>query len=175
MPEKATVYYLEMHECPDGNSHPLPEGFRATKVVPPDPQVNARFYREVGGPWAWRALLVWSDEDWAKVVDRPEFHTWVATLNGDELGYFEIEQQQGGDVEIVHFGLIGEFTGQGLGRAMLCEAIRLAWELPGTRRLWLHTCTRDHPGALKNYQQRGFTLYRKEIEGKGERNDGMAE
>jgi GNAT superfamily N-acetyltransferase len=175
MDQETTVYHLEMHKCPDANSHPLPEGFRITKISPPDPQVNARFYREVGGPWAWRELLVWSNEDWAKVVDRPEFHTWVAMFNGDEVGYFEIEQQEDGDAEIVHFGLIDAFTGRGLGRAMLREAIRLGWQLPGTRRLWLHTCTRDHPGALTNYQRRGFTLYKTEVERKGKRNDGMME
>ncbi len=153
MSAETTVYYLEMHEPPNGNSHPLPEGFQVLKISPPDPQTNARFYREVGGPWAWRDQLVWSHEDWAKVVDRPEFHTWVATLHGDAVGYFEIEQQQEGDAEIVHFGLVEAFVGRGFGRAMLNETIRLAWKLPGTRRVWLHTCTKDHPGALENYRR----------------------
>ncbi len=166
MSAETTVYYLEMHEPPNRNSHPLPEGFQVSKVSPPDPQVNARFYRDVGGPWAWQGQLVWSDEDWAKLVDRPEFHTWVAMSNGDEIGYFEIEQQEGGDAEIVHFGLIEAFVGRGLGRAMLNQTIRLAWELPGTRRVWLHTCTKDHPGALENYRRRGFHLYKTEIERK---------
>lgn len=164
--EQTTVYYLQMAQAPRDNSHPLPEGFRISKVSPPDPRLNARLYRQVGGPWAWRDLLVWSHEDWAKVVDRREFHTWIARSNGSEIGYFEIEQQDEGDAEIVHFGLIDAFTGQGFGRVMLNEAIRLAWELPGTRRLWLHTCTKDHPGALENYQRRGFTLYKTEVERK---------
>lgn len=166
MNEEIRVYHLQMHEPPPGDTSRIPEGFRVSKVAPPDPQVNARFYREVGGPWSWRELLMWSEEDWKRVVDRPEFHTWVAKLNGDEVGYFEFEQQDGGDVEIVHFGLIDGFTGRGLGRIMLLEAIRVAWELPGTRRLWLHTCTNDHPGALENYKRRGFELFKTEIKGK---------
>ncbi len=30
------------------------------------------------------------------------------------------------------------------------------------RRVWLHTCTLDHPNALPNYLARGFTPYRTE-------------
>ncbi len=166
MSEETTVYYLQMHQRPREELRPAREGFRVSKVLPADPRVNARFYREVGGPWAWRALLVWSEEDWARVVDRPEFHTWVAMSNGDEVGYFEVEQQQEGDAEIIHFGLVEAFIGRGYGRVMLSEAIRLAWDLPGTRRVWLHTCTEDHPGALENYQRRGFELYKTEVERK---------
>ena len=163
MNDEATVYYLQMHEPPSEHWAPLPEGFRVWKVSPPHPPTNARLYREVGGPWAWRDQLVWSDEDWEMVVDRTEFHTWIAVSNGDEVGYFELEQQDGGGVELVHFGLIETFIGRGFGRVLLCEAVRLAWELPGTRRVWVHTCTRDHPGALSNYQRRGFELYKTEI------------
>jgi GNAT superfamily N-acetyltransferase len=161
--EERTVYYLQMTEPPNKVMPSSPEAFRVAKVSPPHPQTNSRLYREVGGPWAWTDLLVWSVEDWAKVACRAEFHTWIATLNGDEVGYFEIEQQEGGDVEIVHFGLLAGLIGRGLGRAMLHEAIRLAWELPGTRRVWVHTCTEDHPCALPNYRRRGFELYKTEI------------
>jgi GNAT superfamily N-acetyltransferase len=166
MSRTTTVYYLEMHEPPSEEPLPLPEGFHVSKVLPPDPQLNARCYREIGAPWKWFDQLVWSDEDWAKVVLRPEFHTWVGLSNGDEVGYFEIEQQEGGDAELVHFGLNEAFIGRGFGRAMLTEAIREAWNLPGTRRVWVHTCTKDHPSALQNYQRRGFSLFKTELEPK---------
>jgi hypothetical protein len=29
-------------------------------------------------------------------------------------------------------------------------------------RVWLHTCTKDHPHALSNYQARGFQVFRTE-------------
>jgi hypothetical protein len=32
------------------------------------------------------------------------------------------------------------------------------------RRVWVHTCTLDHPSALKNYQARGFSLYKTETQ-----------
>jgi hypothetical protein len=39
--------------------------------------------------------------------------------------------------------------------------VRDAWTL-GPKRVWLHTCTLDHPNALPNYLARGFTPYRTE-------------
>jgi hypothetical protein len=43
----------------------------------------------------------------------------------------------------------------------LSSAVRDAWALAPSR-VWLHTCTLDHPNALPNYLARGFTPYRKE-------------
>ena len=44
---------------------------------------------------------------------------------------------------------------------MLTEAAEAAWAL-GASRVWLHTCTLDHPGALANYLARGFRPFRTE-------------
>jgi len=38
--------------------------------------------------------------------------------------------------------------------------VRRAWQLPGTRRVWVHTCTQDHPHALANYRKRGFRVFK---------------
>ena len=64
-------------------------------------------------------------------------------------------------VEIAYFGLLPEFLGLGLGGHLLTEATRAAWALH-PRRIWLHTCTFDHPAALPNYQARGFHITRTE-------------
>jgi ribosomal protein S18 acetylase RimI-like enzyme len=34
----------------------------------------------------------------------------------------------------------------------------------GTRRVWLHTCTNDHPAAIAFYRRCGFTPYKFAIE-----------
>jgi hypothetical protein len=36
-----------------------------------------------------------------------------------------------------------------------------AWDW-GATRVWVHTCSLDHPSALANYQARGMRLYRHE-------------
>ncbi len=59
-------------------------------------------------------------------------------------------------VEITQFGVVPRCFGRGLGGHLLCDAARRARELGGGGRVWLHTCTADHPHALPNYKARGF-------------------
>src|SRR4029453_4453797 len=82
-------------------------------------------------------------------------------------GMVGLELQSGGDVEIVVFGLVPEFVGRGFGSHLLTVGARLAWEAEHpdgapTRRVWLHTSSRDHPSARPNYERRGFRAFRTE-------------
>jgi hypothetical protein len=43
------------------------------------------------------------------------------------------------------------------------EAIGRAWEQP-IERLWVHTCTLDHPRALGFYMRSGFRPYKRAVE-----------
>ena len=54
-----------------------------------------------------------------------------------------------------------EFIGHGLGRFLLLWAIHTVWER-SPKRLWVHTCSLDHPGALVLYQKCGFKIYKTE-------------
>ncbi|HEV8305624.1 MAG TPA: hypothetical protein VGQ25_11715, partial [Gemmatimonadales bacterium] len=64
-------------------------------------------------------------------------------------------------VEIAYFGIVPAEFGRGFGKHLLSCAVRDAWAL-GPKRVWLHTCTLDHPNALPNYVARGFTPYKAE-------------
>jgi hypothetical protein len=64
-------------------------------------------------------------------------------------------------VEIVYFGLMRHAIGHGIGGAFLSDALARAWA-GDTHRVWLHTCTLDHPAALPNYLKRGFSIVRTE-------------
>jgi GNAT superfamily N-acetyltransferase len=86
----------------------------------------------------------------------------VLYLEHAPAGYYELRGHQDGSVEIAYFGLLPEYTGRGLGGWMLTRAARDAWER-GATRVWLHTCTLDHPSALPNYRKRGFLPYRTEV------------
>lgn len=157
-----TVTYLEMTAVTELQSRPLTAGMALSRIVPPDSSVNRRMYKDVGGPWAWRDKLVWSDAQWREYADRSELETWIGTLETVEIGYFELERQPDGNVQIQYFGLLPEFTDRGLGGPLLSAAIERAWSIPGTRRVWVHTCTHDHPAALPNYLKRGFRVYDEE-------------
>ena len=65
-------------------------------------------------------------------------------------------------MEIVYFGLLPQFVGAGLGSHLLTCTVERAWGM-GARRVWVHTCTLDHPQALANYYARGFRLFKEEV------------
>ena len=44
---------------------------------------------------------------------------------------------------------------------ILTKSVEEAWAL-GPSRIWVHTCTLDHPAALPNYLSRGFRTVREE-------------
>ena len=126
--------------------------------------VSRDFYRRVGGPWHWVDRREWSDDQWRAWTDRPEHHLLVCRQAGADAGYAELEQQADGDVEIAYFGLLPEDIGRGLGRWWLAEVLAQAWRLPGTRRVWVHTCTLDGPAALATYEGRGLRAFAREVE-----------
>ena len=125
------------------------------------PELNRMLYLAVGAPWMWYERFNWSYREWRQFLDRPNVQTWIAYDGATPIGYFELEGQRNGSAEICYFGLLPEFIGKGHGRALLQDAIDKAWDLGG-RRVWLHTCTLDHPNALRNYQARGFEVFKEE-------------
>ncbi len=158
-----TTYYLEM--TVPGDLRPK-RSDRADVVVgrvgPPMPELNRFFYTAVGGDWYWTERLPWTYRQWQAYLGRPELETWVLSVAGVPAGYFELEAQPGGDMEVAYFGLLPAFVGRGLGGHLLTVAVERGWAR-GARRVWLHTCTLDHPQALANYRARGFRVYREEV------------
>lgn len=158
-----TTWYLEMRAPerlrPARVPEPAPQIVRA-KV--PSPALNRFLYTSVGGGWHWVDRLSWSWERWMQWLDRPTHQTWVMYVSGTPAGYFELERQ-GDDVEIAYFGVAPQFIGRKLGGHLLTRTIEQAWAM-GAKRVWVHTCSLDHPAALANYKARGMTVFREETE-----------
>jgi GNAT superfamily N-acetyltransferase len=124
--------------------------------------------RRVGEPHGWTGRSAWSEARWAEHLARPGVRAFLARVGGEPAGLVELEARSGGEVEITVFGLVPELVGQGFGGHLLTRAARLAWETgraegTPTRRVWLHTASTDHPGALPNYLGRGFRVVRSEV------------
>ncbi len=128
----------------------------------PQAALNRFLYELVGTPWEWGDLDAWSDTDWQALVEQDCHRTWVAYHRGAIAGYYELYRPDGCNTEIRYFGLASQFLGHGFGGALLSHAIESAWQWPGTTRVWVHTCTFDHPAALGNYQARGFRIFKQE-------------
>ena len=160
---QATRTYLELRH---------PDQFRAAfgafpdvvieRVARPTPALYRHCYRTVGAAHHWRDRWDWTDDEIRAHLARPEILLYVATRNNALAGWYELRRVPADrSVEIAYVGLAPDAIGQGLGKHLLSCAVRDAWALqPG--RVWLHTCTLDHPHALPNYEKRGFVAYQTE-------------
>jgi GNAT superfamily N-acetyltransferase len=124
-----------------------------------DPECIRRTTLAIGSPLDWPTQH-WDDQQWDAYLQRDDLHHWVALEQGDVVGLASLRLGPR-EVEIDTFGLLPEHTGRGLGGDFLCRVVRLAWQVvPAAHRVWLHTSSADHPAALRNYESRGFRVFR---------------
>jgi GNAT superfamily N-acetyltransferase len=122
-------------------------------------EFNRFLYVLVGADWCWNDKRSWPDPRWKEYAEAEDLHTFVAYYDGSVAGYYEMRPDHAGGVEIAIFGLAPRFIGRGFGGALLTHAIEQAWKA-ASHRVWLHTCSLDHPSALPNYLARGFQIYK---------------
>jgi GNAT superfamily N-acetyltransferase len=120
-------------------------------------------YRRVGEEWLWLSRLDMTDAALAEVVRSPAVDIYALVHEGDDEGLLELDFRQPGECEIVYFGVTAKLLGRGAGRWLMNRALELAWSR-SINRVWLHTCTFDHPAALAFYQRSGFRPFRRQIE-----------
>ncbi len=130
--------------------------FRVLEAKVKQWEYNRFLYVLVGRNWSWTDRLKWTDDQWRAKVEAPDVRTFVGYVAGSPAGYFELRGSA--SVEIEYFGLTPAFIGRGLGGALLTTALEEAWN-GGAARIWVHTCTADHPSALSNYIARGMTVF----------------
>ncbi|ALZ86079.1 GNAT family N-acetyltransferase [Pseudomonas oryzihabitans] len=162
MTQSYTTFYLEMTAPTELREKPPRPDLQIVECEVPQPELNRFLYALVGQAWDWSDLDSWSDAQWRELVEQEGHRTWVAYHRGAIAGYYELYRPDGRNAEIRYFGLAGAFMGLGFGGPLLSHALRSAWDWPGTERVWVHTCTLDHPAALANYQARGLRIYRQE-------------
>lgn len=165
---KLVTTYLEMRS-PDRlrPKRSTDSRFQVREQIQGDWRFNRDLYFRVGGQWEWIDKRPWTNEQWQQYASDPGLRTYAAYYSDTLAGYYELRRDNEGGIEIAYFGLLPEFIGRGLGGALLTSAIEEAWsrrdEIVPTR-VWVHTCNRDHPQALANYQARGFVVYNVEEE-----------
>ena len=154
-----TITYLEMNSREE--LQPSASVVKVCRRYERDAGFSRSLYADVGGEYNWIERSNWTDGQWLERLAQSNVETWLAYHAGDVAGFFELEMQDGGNVEIVYFGLLPQSVGRGLGGAMLTAAVQRAWDM-GASRVWLHTSSLDHPHALPNYRARGFRVYKRE-------------
>ena len=159
-----STYYLEMTSPAALKSKGESRDLAVSECEIKQLQFNRFLYQLVGRDWDWTYKNPWTDEEWKSYAENDNLRTWVGYCKGTPAGYFEL-QQVDSDTEIASFGLAPQFIGRGFGGCLLSRAIECAWMWDGTQRVWVHTCTTDHPNALANYQARGMKLYDTKVSG----------
>ncbi len=161
---ETTVTYLEMTERPTRPSTPVPAGklaiFRAEQ---PTVSFYRYMYDTVGEPWNWTDRRRLTDDELTAIIHDPDVAIYVLYVAGVPAGFAELDGRIEGAVELSYVGLMPEFVGRGLGGYLLDWAVSAAWQME-PKRVWLHTCSLDHPSALPMYQRAGFVPYDQRIE-----------
>jgi GNAT superfamily N-acetyltransferase len=158
----SVVTYLEMRTPPAPVAR-TPSPFEVRRVERPDPDWYRTLFQRIGSDWLWFSRLQLTDRELRTIIhdDRVD----VLTLSADDEpgGLLELDRRDVPDIEIALFGIVPDLMGRGAGRALMQAGLDRAWSF-APQRLWLHTCSLDHPRAMGFYLRAGFIAYKRAIE-----------
>ena len=157
----AVVTFLEMIEAPVATVPASTLSLR--RIEKPEPEAYRTLFRAIGSPWLWFSRLIMDDAKLSAIIQHPDVDLYAVEQDGREVGMLELDFREPGECELAFVGLLPKMSGQGHGRWLLAEAIRLAWR-EGVKRVHVHTCSLDHPAALSAYRRAGFTPYKRALE-----------
>ena len=161
-----TTTYVEMFSHNGRTMTPPRPGLTVIHARKPTVAYYRFLYNSVGQDWNWTSRGKRSDPDLARLIQDPQEEMQVLFVEGVPAGFAELDRRVADEIELVQFGLVPEFIGQGLGKYFLQWTIDKAFSY-APKRFWLHTCTDDHPAALPNYLKAGFTIYKEETKERG--------
>jgi GNAT superfamily N-acetyltransferase len=155
----SVVTCLEMTERPRPKpSRPLASPLLLERWEKPDLAAYRSLYRAIGQDWLWFSRLVMPQDTLAAILVDPRVEVYALMERRRPIGLLELDFREDGQCELAFFGLVPAAIGQGAGRFLMDRAIEKAWARP-IRRLWVHTCTHDHPSSVAFYVRSGFRPY----------------
>ena len=161
MIEKIERFYLEISTINNLKTKPISsECFSLKEANKDNFDLNKFFYKQIGKRHQWVDRLIWQDKDWLKYISNENLRTYILKKENDLVGYFELIFNNN-DCEIAYFGILEEFIGKGYGGFLLSEALKIGFKR--ANRIWVHTCSLDHPNAIENYKSRGMKIFKTEI------------
>jgi len=161
---RSVITYLEML-APPGAPPPAPprDNVQLARWSRPDLDDYLALYRRVGERWLWYGRLRATRDETERLLHSDAHEVWRLRVGADVAGLCELDRSRAREVEFAYFGLVPEYIGAGLGGFFLRSMVHEAWS-DDVQRVWLHTCTEDHPDALAVYQRVGFVPWAEETE-----------
>lgn len=157
------VTYLEMTAPPPKADRPSRPDLTVRRVEKPELRWYRALFKEVGEEWLWTSRLMMTDDEIRAALADPNKPLFVLEKDGRTIGFYELDIDAAGDVEISLFGVVREAVATGAARFLMDRLLETAFAT-GARRVWLHTCTFDHPFAVRFYRRTGFRAYKFAIE-----------
>lgn len=155
------VTCLEMTEKP--HLRAVPAGGFSLQEMGGDTARFKRLFEAVGRDIMWFSRLIMAEDKLAAIIGDAAVECYAMMDGADDIGLLELDFREAGQCELSFFGLVPGAIGKGAGRWLMNEALRRAWAKPISR-LWVHTCSFDHPAALGFYQRSGFRPYQVMVE-----------
>ncbi len=149
----------------DEPSGPRPDRADLSVRRVPQPEIAwyRNLFRRIGEDWLWFSRAVISDAQLGRILRDPATEVHVLEKEGVALGMAELDRSVPGEAKIAFFGLVPEAIGTGAAQVLMWETLERARHT-GAGRVWLHTCTIDHPAAIRFYLRQGFRAFKVAVE-----------
>jgi GNAT superfamily N-acetyltransferase len=159
----SVVTCLEMRAAPVLGPARTDPAWALRHVVDVDLDAYRSLFARVGREWLWFSRLSMPADALRRILGDADEEVWVFSIDGVDEGLLELDFREAGQCELAFFGLTAAARGRGAGRWLMNRAIERAWSRP-IERLWVHTCTLDHPAALDFYRRSGFRAVARRVE-----------
>ena len=123
---KVKTTYLQMLARPERVVPPPRKGLTVVHARKPTVAYYRFLYDAVGRDYDWTSRKRLSDAELAALLHDSRLEVHVLTADGVPAGFAELDRRVEGEIELVQFGLMPEFIGQGLAS--------ISYSGPSTRR-----------------------------------------
>ena len=156
--------------CLDMKQRPRPKPVRPLdrpmvlqRVEKPGIDAYRALFRAVGQDWLWYSRLTMPDDALRRILEDPVSRSMSCRPCGGRSACWSSTSVSRDSASSPFSASSRRLSGRGLGRFLMDQALLKAWARPIERpieRLWVHTCTFDHPAAIGFYRPLGFRALR---------------
>jgi GNAT superfamily N-acetyltransferase len=157
------VTCLEMFAPPERRADPPESGFLLERLTASQPDRYRALFRRIGEPYLWFSRLLLNDAQLRDILADEAIEAFALRHDSEDAGILELDFRTPNECELSFFGVVESLVGSGAGRWLMNRAMESAWS-KSISRMWVHTCSLDHPSAVPFYIRSGFRPFKRQIE-----------